>query len=86
MNITIDLESLQDDDGNFAEPVVKAVETVTGQKFPDVVEGAKKNAKPKVPPGDPVKWSRDVKLKFIEDNRDNPNAYKEAINNYKQKE
>lgn len=74
MNIKIDLEALQNDEGLYSENDVKTLEKATGMQWSELTKQADST-----PKGSPSAWDTRTKLKFIEEH--GREAYLKALKN-----
>ena len=81
MDIIDILDNIKKEDGHFSSGDLQKVTDLTGFSRDELLAKYKAGKKPDVPQGDPRKWDRETKLKFISDMREQgkPNAYKELL-------
>ena len=77
----IDIMNNMKGEQGFSEGRLNKLSEITGLSHDELFELYEKGKKPDVPQGDPRKWDRETKLKFISDMREQgkPNAYKELL-------
>lgn len=81
MKLSIDLKSLQDENGHYSEKDVKEIERLTGKSWQQLHAEAEKETAPDIPKGNPTNWRQPDKLSFIKEHgRD---AYKQLIDERK---
>ena len=68
MKITIDLNTLQSDEGHYSESDVKALERLTGKDWKQIHSEASEATPPDIPEGKPSSCKRSDKVTFIREN------------------
>jgi hypothetical protein len=81
MKLSIDLKSLQDENGHYSENDVKELERLTGKSWQQLHAEAETQTTPDIPKGNPANWRQSQKLAFIKEN--GREAYKNLIDERK---
>ena len=74
------LKNIANDDGTFSEGKLQQVEELTGKTREELISVYEKEVNP-VPDGHPSSWSRETKLKFIEEH--DKDEYKRLVDERK---
>ena len=85
MDIIDILDNIKKEDGHFSSGDLQKVTDITGISRDELLAKYKEGKKPTTPDGSVSQWSKEQKLKFLDDNREKGGfeAFKKLVNERK---